>query len=79
MMSWDIVVRQHEHCADLLRKAELDRLVRQARAGMDAHRHFYCRALVWLGRELVAWGQGLQQKHGAAAAATMLRSAAAAR
>jgi hypothetical protein len=55
MFGWYDVLVHQERNKDLLREAEHYRLVRRALAGRERHDHFYCRALIWLGRRLVAW------------------------
>ncbi len=75
MLGWDTVLIQEARRQEMLRQAERERLVRQARAGRAQHAGFYCRALTWLGRQLVAWGWRLQERYGAAVATSMLRPA----
>lgn len=58
---------------DLLREAEKARLVMQVRAGQERRHHFRHRALTWLGRQLMAWGRRLQERHGAATVAPLPR------
>lgn len=48
-----------EHYEKLKSEMERERLVRQALAGHDTNRLFFCRMLSWLGHCLVAWGQRL--------------------
>ena len=69
MFKWYNVLVHQERYKDLLREAEHCRLVRLALAGQERHDHFYCRALIWSGRRLVAWGVRLQARHGAVVAA----------
>jgi len=69
MFTWYDVLVHQERNKDLLREAEHYRFVRRALAGRERHDHFYCRALIWLGRRLVAWGVRLQARHGAAVGA----------
>jgi hypothetical protein len=66
MFNWlEVMVHQERH-KDLLREVERDRLVRQALAGRAKRDHLHCRALIWLGRRLVAWGWSLQARYDAA-------------
>jgi hypothetical protein len=74
MISFTDVLVQREHYQDLLREAEKHRLVRRALAGRQRRYHF-CRAMNWLGRRMVAWGQRLQEQYDAATAATTLQAA----
>jgi hypothetical protein len=64
-----------EHYKDLLREAERARLVRQMQAGGEGRERFHRSVLTWLGRRLVAWGWGLQERYGTATAAPALRVA----
>ncbi len=67
MLDWNTIEMAREHCDDLLRVAEQERLARQARAGhLRPHHSVTCRLLRWLGRELVAWGLRLQERQGTA-------------
>ena len=72
MFGWMEVVVRRERNEDLRREAERFRLVRQALAGRERHDRFYCRALTWLGRRLVAWGKRLQERYSVAAATPVL-------
>ena len=69
MFGWNLVIAQQERHKDLLREAERYRLVRQVLAERGRGDRAWYRALAWLGRRLVAWGQRLQERYGAAAAA----------
>ena len=69
MFDWNLVIAQRERHKDLLREAERYRLVRQVLAERGTRDRAWVRALAWLGRRLVAWGQRLQERYGAAAAA----------
>jgi hypothetical protein len=64
-----------ERYKDRLREVERYRLVRQVSKGRERGDRFHCRALIWLGRRLVAWGWHLQERYGAAAAVPTLRAA----
>ena len=64
-----------EHYKDLLREAERARLVRQMQAGQERRNHLYCRALTWLGGQLVGWGWRLQERYGTVAGFPALRVA----
>jgi hypothetical protein len=75
VVNWKDVLVQRERYQDLLREAERHRLVRRALAGHQRRYHFYCRAMNWLGRRMVAWGQRLQEQHSTATAATALQAA----
>jgi hypothetical protein len=70
----DFLVYRERH-KDLLREAERNRLIRQVQAGRESRDRFHCRALIWLGRQLVAWGWRLQERYSAAATAPALRAA----
>ena len=67
MFTWSNVLVHQERRRELLREADEERLARQALAGRGGRRRFYCRALIWLGRRLVAWGYRLQARYGVAA------------
>ena len=75
MISFQDVLVQRERYQDLLREAERHRLVRQVLAGRQRRQRAYCRAMNWLGRRMVAWGQRLQEQYDAATAATALQTA----
>jgi hypothetical protein len=66
MFDWLNVLVQQERCKDFLREAEHHRQVRQVMEGRESHDHVHCRALIWLGRQLVAWGLSIQTRHGVA-------------
>jgi hypothetical protein len=66
MPSWKDIWVQQERYKDILREAEKERLAQQALARVAMGRHFHCRALTWLGRQLVAWGYRLQERYGTA-------------
>ena len=68
MFDWNLVIAQRERQQELLREAERYRLVRQALAERGTRDRAWVRVLAWLGRRLVAWGQRLQERYGAAAA-----------
>jgi hypothetical protein len=72
-VNWHDGVAGGERYKDLLREAERDRLVREKLAGRGGNAGFYCRALIWLGSRLVAWGWRLQERYGAGTAAPALR------
>jgi hypothetical protein len=65
-VNWIEVLAHQERHKDILRKAERERLVRQALAAREKRERFYGPALIWLGRRLVAWGGLLQERYGAA-------------
>ncbi|GAB4529334.1 MAG: hypothetical protein Kow0063_06330 [Anaerolineae bacterium] len=65
----DILMNQ-EHTRELLRQAGEERLLRQLRAARNQGDGLHGRALIWLGRRLVAWGEGLQERYGAPAVAS---------
>ena len=75
VVSWKDVLVQQERYQDLLREAERHRLVRQVLAGRQRRQRAYCRAINWLGRRMVAWGQRLQEHYGATATAPALQAA----
>jgi hypothetical protein len=75
VVSWKDVLVQRERYQDLLREAERHRLVRQVLAGRQRRQRAYCRAINWLGRRMVAWGQRLQEHYGATATAPALQAA----
>ena len=75
MISWTDVLAQLERYQDLRREAETYRLIRLAQAGRERRNRFYCQALSWLGKQLVAWGRRLQERYDTAAATLALRPA----
>ena len=60
------------HYYDLQREAELERLARQALKGQPRKQMVHCKVLSWLGSRLATWGVKLQERYGAAAAASSL-------
>jgi hypothetical protein len=64
-----------EQCKDRLREVERYRLVRQALTGHRERGRVLPRALTWLGRYLVAWGQRLQGRYGVVVDSPALRAA----
>jgi hypothetical protein len=65
MLSYnDILMTSQEHSKELMRQAEEERLLRQLRANRNQGNRLPGRVLIWLGRRLVAWGQGLQEHYG---------------
>ena len=63
MIDWLTLTVAQERYRDLLREAERERFVRQALAERERPEPLYCQALIWLGRQLVAWGQHLQERY----------------
>jgi hypothetical protein len=74
MYDWRIVNMAQEHCNDLLREAEQERLARQALQGRGPRGSLYCRALLRLGLWLAALGARLQAHYGASSAVPGLRA-----
>jgi len=68
MILWSDIVARRERYEDLMREAEQERLMRQMLAGRGTNDRLYARALAWLGRQLVDWGRGLQERCSACAA-----------
>jgi hypothetical protein len=65
MFDWCYIEAQQEHYQELLLEAERHRLIRQALAGREKwDSSIHCRALTWLGGQLVAWGCSLQARYG---------------
>jgi hypothetical protein len=75
MYDWHLIDRAHEHCNDLLREAEQERLARLALQGRGSRNGLHCRALLSLGRGLSALGARLQEEYGGAANRPVLGSA----
>ncbi len=63
MLTWEDFLGQQERYKDLLREVERNRFIRQALARYERRNYFYCRALVWLGQRLIAWGWRLQERY----------------
>jgi hypothetical protein len=74
MIDWNAVRARQERYQDLLHDAEKYRLTRQVLAGRETHNRFYCRAQIWLGRQLVTWGWRLQKHHGVVVEAFALQA-----
>jgi len=64
-----------EHRYDLRKLAEGERLAALVRAGADSRPTFHCRALAWLGRAMIHWGQDLIEHCGTVASTQPLRPA----
>lgn len=60
MLSWKDVWVQQERYKDALREAEKQQALARSAIG----RRFYCRALTWLGNQLVFWGYRLRERYG---------------
>jgi hypothetical protein len=56
MYDWRLVNMAQEHCKDLLREAEQERLARLALQGRPSRGRLYGRALLRLGRRLAGLG-----------------------
>lgn len=65
---YDLLV-QEERSEELLRQAERERLVHIALSNSIRNGRLYCRALGWLGSQMVGWGHSLQKRYGTAATA----------
>ena len=52
-----------EYRKERLRRAEYERFVRRVRGTPERRGRFYCRFLFWLGRCLISWGTGLQERY----------------
>jgi hypothetical protein len=65
MITWQVAWMQQEHYQELLREAETERLVRRAWMASPRYHRLRRRARIWLGQQLVAWGQRLQCQSGA--------------
>jgi hypothetical protein len=66
MLDWRAYQVQHEHYLDMLREADNERLVRQARAEGIRRDGVYHRIMRWLASRLIAWGRDLQERYGTA-------------
>ena len=75
MLSWSDILAHKQRHEDMRREADEYRLIQQALAGRPRRHRFYCRAMDWLGRRMVAWGQRLQERYGAGAAAPAMHAA----
>jgi hypothetical protein len=64
MLSYKEILMQHMHYQSLLQEAEKERLVRQTLRAIQRPNRLVDRALNWLGRQLVCWGQSLQKRYG---------------
>ena len=68
MLKWTDYLVAQEHYKDLLREAEKERRARQALIGRDRRNRLYCRALTWMGCQLVVLGLHLQKRYSATVA-----------
>jgi len=64
-LNWSDFDVQQARYADFLRQAEKDRLINLALANRLPKPRLYRRALIWLGRRMIAWGMNLQKRYGA--------------
>jgi hypothetical protein len=64
MLGWDTVMVEQERHYDMLRDAAMDRLSGEVLAARHRGKSLYCRALMALGRGLVASGRYLQNRYG---------------
>jgi hypothetical protein len=71
---WSDVLAQQEHCEDIRREVARHRIAQQTSEGLERH-HLHCRALSWLGRRMVALGQRMQGRYGAAPTAPACQAA----
>jgi hypothetical protein len=71
---YTVVQVRREQIADRLREVERDRLVRQVLAGRSWQERFHCRALAWMGCQMVAWGVWLQKRYGVVAEVPVLQT-----
>jgi hypothetical protein len=62
---------EQERYENRLRRAEMNRLVKQARVA-KVRDGFHCRALARLGYQLVHWGWSLQERYGSRVPASAL-------
>jgi hypothetical protein len=74
MYDWRVIYMAQEHCNDLLREAEQDRLARLALQGRPSRGRLCFRALLRLGHRLAALGLRLQRAHNASPAVPELHS-----
>ena len=72
MLDGRVILVQQAYYDELRRQARCERQIREA--GAPGARPL-CRALAWLGRRLMIWGAGLQQRYGDRADAAGLRGA----
>jgi hypothetical protein len=66
---YDLWVQQ-ERSQELLRQSQRERLLHRICSNSQHSHGLHCRLLSWLGNRLVAWGHSLQERYGAAAAAS---------
>ncbi len=66
MLNWNQVSAQQEHYQDMLREAEIARLLASARPTRPQRPGFSPRGLAWLGRRMVDWGKQLEGRYGKA-------------
>ena len=75
MITWQVAWMQQERYQEMLREAEAERLARQVWIASPRYHRLRRRALIWLGEQLVAWGQSLQRQPGSPAPAVGLQVA----
>jgi len=75
MLSWSDILAQKQRHEDMRREADEYRFIQQVLAGRPRRHRFYCRAMDWLGRRMVAWGQRLQERYGAGTVAPAMQAA----
>ena len=65
---------QQEHYQELLREAETERFLRQVWMASPHYHRLRRRARIWLGQQLLSWGQRLQCQSGTPAPAAELQA-----
>ncbi len=68
----DVGTQAELYRTELLAQAERERLIQRVLAEQPKHNRWYCRALIWFGRQLVRSGEWLQEYHGAIVAVRQL-------
>jgi hypothetical protein len=62
-MGWMQILAQQEHYKDMLHEAERVRTAHLVLAALPEEPARLEQSLVWLGRQLVKWGQGLERRY----------------
>jgi hypothetical protein len=60
----DLVLTREERYKDMLHEAATERFASQRWVKGESSNRLYSQVLIWLGRQLVAWGWRLQGRYG---------------
>jgi hypothetical protein len=72
IVSWQLrETLEQERYESRLRRSEMSRLVKQLKVARPRD-GFHCRALTWLGHQMILWGWSLQERYGSRTPASAL-------